>query len=33
VSLRHRVPLMNLIVRHALTAVPHDEAPDRNPFK
>jgi hypothetical protein len=33
VWLRHRVPTMNWIVRGLLGAVPHTEAPDRNPFK
>ncbi|MBI1850454.1 MAG: hypothetical protein HYR85_08935 [Planctomycetes bacterium] len=29
----HRVPAANVIVRSFLWAVPHDEAPDRSPFK
>jgi hypothetical protein len=33
VWIRHRVPVLNSLVRHLLRAVPHDEAPDRNPFK
>jgi predicted N-acyltransferase len=33
VWLRHRAPAMNLILRNLLAAIPHDEAPDRNPFK
>jgi Acetyltransferase (GNAT) domain len=30
---RHRNPAMNLLVRKLLRAVPHGQAPDRNPFK
>jgi hypothetical protein len=30
---RHRNPAMNLLVRNLLRAVPHGQAPDRNPFK
>jgi predicted N-acyltransferase len=34
VWIRHRVPMMNLIVRGLLHAIDdHDEAPERNPFK
>lgn len=33
VWLRHRLPLMNLIVRPLLGVVPHDEAPERNVMK
>jgi hypothetical protein len=33
VWIRHRVPALNVAVRGLLRAVPHDEAPDRNPFK
>jgi hypothetical protein len=33
VWLRHRVPALNWIIRGILGAVPHDEAPQRNPFK
>jgi len=33
VWLRHRVPAPNWIIRGMLTAVPHEEAPERNPFK
>ena len=33
VWLRHRIPALNVAVRGLLRAVPHDEAPDRNPFK
>lgn len=33
VWLRHRIPAINLVVRNLLQAVPHDEAPERNPFK
>lgn len=31
--LRHRIPLMNLVVRHLLGAIPHDEAPERGALK
>jgi hypothetical protein len=30
---RHRLPLLNVLVRRALSGVPHPEPPDRNPFK
>lgn len=30
---RHRVPAVNWLLRSVLGAVPHDEAPERNPFK
>ena len=33
VWVRHRPPLRNLLVRGLLGAVPHDEVPERNPFK
>lgn len=33
VWLRHRAPVMNLFLRRLLGAVPHGEAPERNPFK
>ena len=33
VWVRHRTPLLNIVIRQLLKAVPHDEAPDRNPFK
>ncbi|CAN5913762.1 hypothetical protein BH11VER1_BH11VER1_28220 [soil metagenome] len=33
VWLRHRIPALNWIVRGILDAVPHAEAPERNPFK
>lgn len=33
VWLRHAHPLMNVLVGHALGAVPHHEPPERNPFK
>jgi len=33
VWLRHRVPAMNWLVRSMLGAIPHGEAPERNPFK
>ena len=30
---RHRNPALNMIIRNLLRAVPHGEAPERNPFK
>jgi hypothetical protein len=33
VWVRHRHPLLNLIVRGLLGSIPHEEAPERNPFK
>jgi hypothetical protein len=33
VWLRHRVPALNWMMRGVLGAVPHEEAPERNPFK
>ena len=33
VWLRHRVPALNWIIRGVLGVVPHNEAPERNPFK
>jgi len=33
VWLRHRVPAMNWVMRGLLGAVPHNEAPERSPFK
>src|SRR5262249_56972302 len=30
---RHRVPAMNMLVRGLLHSIPHDEAPERSPFK
>lgn len=30
---RHRQPAINLLVRNLLRAIPHEQAPDRNPFK
>lgn len=33
VWVRHRVPALNWMLRGVLTAVPHTEAPERNPFK
>lgn len=33
VFLRHRVPMLNVIVKAAVRGVHHDDAPDRNPFK
>ncbi len=31
--LRHRQPILNWMIRGLLGAIPHDEAPERNPFK
>ena len=33
VFVRHRVPALNLLVRTLLGAIPHAEAPERDPFK
>lgn len=33
VWVRHRHPLLNLILRGLLGSIPHEEAPERNPFK
>ena len=33
VWLRHRVPALNWMLRGVLGAVPHEEAPERSPFK
>lgn len=33
VWVRHRIPALNLVMRGLLGAIPHDEAPERNPFK
>lgn len=33
VWLRHRQPVMNIFVKNLLRVVPHDEAPERSPFK
>ncbi len=33
VFLRHRVPMLNAVVKAVLSGVHHDEAPERNPFK
>jgi predicted N-acyltransferase len=33
VMVRHRIPMLNVIVRGLLHTVSHDEAPERNPFK
>ncbi|TWU40934.1 GNAT family N-acetyltransferase [Novipirellula artificiosorum] len=33
VWIRHRVPLLNVVVQHVLKNVNHDEPPERNPFK
>jgi hypothetical protein len=31
--LRHRVPFLNVLVRNLMGVVPHDEPPERSPFK
>ncbi|MFN0121901.1 MAG: GNAT family N-acetyltransferase [Blastocatellia bacterium] len=31
--MRHRLPAINVIVRELLRAIPHDDPPERNPFK
>jgi hypothetical protein len=31
--MRHRQPLLNLVVRPLLAAIPHDEPPHRSAFK
>jgi len=31
--IRHRIPMLNLIMRGLLQTISHDEAPERNPFK
>ena len=33
VWIRHRVPVLNIVVKQLLRAVPHAEPPERNPFK
>jgi hypothetical protein len=33
VMVRHRIPMLNVLVRALLHTVTHDEAPERNPFK
>src|ERR1044072_1658942 len=33
VLVRHRIPMLNVLVRALLHTVSHDEAPERNPFK
>jgi predicted N-acyltransferase len=33
VMVRHRIPMLNVLVRGLLHTVSHDEAPERNPFK
>jgi peptidoglycan biosynthesis/recognition FemAB-like protein len=33
VLVRHRIPMLNLIVRGLLRTISHDEPPERNPFK
>lgn len=33
VMVRHRIPMLNVLVRALLHTVSHDEAPERNPFK
>lgn len=33
VWIRHRLPMLNVVVRGLLHTISHDEAPERNPFK
>jgi hypothetical protein len=33
VWMRHRQPVMNVFVKNLLSVIPHEEAPERNPFK
>jgi hypothetical protein len=33
VWIRHRVPVMNILVRSLMQTISHEEAPDRSPFK
>jgi hypothetical protein len=33
VLIRHRIPMLNALVRGLLHTISHDEAPERNPFK
>ena len=33
VSIRHRVPVLNMLVQPLLAAIPHDDPPERSPFK
>jgi hypothetical protein len=33
VRIRHRIPAINVILRSLLQTIPHEEAPERNPFK
>jgi hypothetical protein len=33
VWIRHRLPMLNAVVRALLHTISHDEAPDRSPFK
>ena len=33
VLVRHRIPMLNVLVRALLHTIEHDEAPERNPFK
>jgi len=33
VLVRHRIPMLNVLVRALLHTIDHDEAPERNPFK
>jgi hypothetical protein len=33
VWIRHRIPMLNVLVRGLLHTISHDEAPERNPFK
>jgi len=30
---RHRIPMLNVLVRALLHTISHDEPPERNPFK
>ena len=33
ISIRHRVPVFNMLIQPILGAIPHDDAPERSPFK
>ena len=33
VLIRHRQPVLNKLIKHVLTGIEHEDAPDRNPFK
>lgn len=33
ISIRHRVPVLNMLIQPILGAIPHDDAPERSPFK